>query len=175
MRYLFYLLTIAVFFAIGMVVGNLFLPDQSAARSAAISVPDLPQDNPIFQTLSREEATENLTALNQALSSCPVVVAEEKDRLVNRIKLLLAVNDFELKKTQLEMEMAKNIDTNRPTAQFVQATAAYNTALESVTKLAEELFPAEVTQTVEETVAQPEESVETPSTETQVSTTPATK
>lgn len=175
MRYLFYLLTIAVFFAIGMVVGNLYLPDQSAAHSAVISVPDLPQDNPVFQTLSREDATENLTALNQALSSCPVVVAEEKDRLVNRIKLLLAVDDFELKKTQLEMEMAKNIDTNRPTAQFIQATAAYNTALESVTKLAEELFPTTVAKMVEENTPQPEEPAEIPTTQTQISTTPVTQ
>ena len=92
MRYLFYILTVAVFFAVGMVVGNLYLPDQSAAHSAAVSVPDLPQDNPIFQTLSRDDAEKDLTVLNQALSSCPVVVTEEKDRLVNRIKLLLAVN-----------------------------------------------------------------------------------
>lgn len=175
MRYLFYLLTVAVFFAIGMVVGNLYLPDQSAAHSAVISVPDLPQDNPVFQTLSRDEAEKNLVALNQALSSCPVVVAEEKDRLVNRIKLLLAVDDFELKKTQLEMEMAKNIDTNRPTAQFVQATASYNTALESVTKLAEELFPVETAKTNEENTPQTEEPAEIPVTETQVSTTSVTQ
>lgn len=176
MRYLFYVLTIAVFFAIGMVVGNLYLPDQTAAHSAVISVPDLPQDNPIFQTLSRDEATEDLTVLNQALSSCPVVVTEEKDRLVNRLKLLLAVDDFELKKTQLEMEMAKNIDTNRPTAQFVQATAAYNTALESVTKLAEELFPANQATTPAETdAAQPEEPSAPQPQPTQPSTTTVAK
>ena len=178
MRYLFYLLTVAVFFAIGMIVGNLYLPDQSAAHSAVISVPDLPQDNPVLQTLSRDEAEKNLTVLNQALSSCPVVVAEEKDRLVNRIKLLLAVDDFELKKTQLEMEMAKNIDTNRPTAQFVQATTNYNTALENVTKLAEELFPvseASVETATPADGAQPEEPAEIPSTQTQVSTTAVTQ
>lgn len=171
MRYLFYVLTIAVFFAGGMVVGNLYLPDQTAAHSSVVSVPDLPQDNPIFQTLSRENAENDLTILNQALSSCPVVVSEEKDRLVNRVKLLLAINDFELKKAQLEREMAQNIDTNRPTAQFVQATTNYNTALENVTKLAEELFPAN--QPALETTSAPiEES--TPVVETPPAT-PATK
>jgi len=169
MRYLLYFLTVAVFFALGMVVGNLYLPDHSAAHSAVVAVPGLPQDNPALQTLSRQEATENLTLLNQALSSCPVVVAEEKDRLVNRLKLLLAVDDFELKKTQLEMEMAKNIDTNRPTAQFVQATSAYNTALESVTKLANELFPINAPQ-AEQLPAEDAVSVET-----QLSTEPVTK
>lgn len=160
MRYLFYILTVAVFFAVGMVVGNLYLPDQSAAHSAAVSVPDLPQDNPIFQTLSRDDAEKDLTVLNQALSSCPVVVTEEKDRLVNRIKLLLAVNEFELKKAQLEREMAQNIDTNRPTVQFIQATAAYNTALESVTKLAAELFPINPPQP-EETAQENSSTLET--------------
>ena len=169
MRYLFYFLTLAVFFALGMVVGNLYLPDHSAAHSAVVSVPNLPPDNPVFQTLSRQEAGENLTLLNQALSSCPVVVAEEKDRLVNRLKLLLAVDDFELKKTQLEMEMAKNIDTNRPTAKFVKATADYNAALESVTKLADELFPVNMQPSQEPL---PKGNI---STETQLSTEPVTK
>ena len=146
MRYVFYILTMVILFVAGMIVGNLYLPDQSAARSAAVSVPDLPQDKPLFQELNRQSAQDDLAVLNQALSSCPVVVGNEKDRLVNRIQLLLSINEFELKKAQLEMEMAKNIDTNRPTAQFTQATANYKEAFEAVTKMADELFPTGTTQ-----------------------------
>ncbi len=180
MRYIFYVLTLLVVFAVGMVVGNVFLPDHAAARSAAVSVPGLPQSNPIFQQLSRASAEQDLTTLNQALSSCPVVVGEEKDKLVNRIKLLFAIQEFEYKKAQLEVEMAKNIDTNRPTAQFIQATAEYNNALENVTKMAGNLFPvsaAETEETTTENTPQPDNppAAQSPAAETKISTTPATK
>ena len=181
MRYIFYVLTLLVVFAVGMVVGNVFLPDHAAVRSSAVSVPGLPQSNPIFQQLSRASAEQDLTTLNQALSSCPVVVGEEKDKLVNRIKLLFAIQEFEYKKAQLEVEMAKNNDTNRPTAQFMQATADYNTALEAVTKMAGNLFPVSATQKEEETSAEsiPQAdnppATQQPATETKISTTPATK
>ena len=56
--------------------------------------------------------------------------------------------------------MAQNIDTNRPTVQFIQATAAYNTALESVTKLAAELFPINPPQP-EETAQENSSTLET--------------
>ena len=70
-----------------------------------------------------------------------MVVNEEKDRLVNHIKLWLALEDFQLKKAILELEMAKNVETNRPTAQFVQAAQDYNTAREHAEQMADELFP----------------------------------
>ena len=37
--------------------------------------------------------------------------------------------------------MAKNVETNRPTAQFLQATQEYNQARENAEKMADELFP----------------------------------
>lgn len=108
MRYILYILTMAVLFAGGMIVGNMYLPQRDAVLAAAVSVPDLSTQNPIWQETSRETADKELTILNQALQSCPVVVNEEKDRLVNHIKLLLALEDFKLKKALLELEMAKN-------------------------------------------------------------------
>ena len=104
-------------------------------------MPELDTHNPIFEHTSRESADRELTILNQALQSCPVVVSEEKDRLVNHIKLWLALEDFNLKKAVLELEMAKNVETNRPTDQFLQAVSAYNTARENAEKMAGELFP----------------------------------
>ena len=145
MRYVFYILTMAVVFAGGMLVGNVYLPQRSAALSATASVPKLSEKNPILKNTSQESAAQELTQLNQALTSCPVVVGEEKDRLVNHIKLELALLDFEIKKTRLEMEMAKNIDTNRPTSQLVQAAQQYNTAREHVEQLADLLFPIQNT------------------------------
>ena len=38
--------------------------------------------------------------------------------------------------------MAKNVDHNRPTDQFLQAAQEYNTAREKVEKMAAELFPS---------------------------------
>ena len=69
------------------------------------------------------------------------MVNEEKNRLVNQIRLRLAVEDFELKKARLELEIAKNTDTNRPSAQFIKATEEYNAARLYAEQLADELFP----------------------------------
>lgn len=141
MRYILYLFTMALLFVGGMMVGNMYLPERAATLAASVSVPPLNQDNPILKSTTRQTASRNLDILNQALQSCPVVVNEEKDRLVNQIRLLLAVEDFEIKKARLELEMAKNTDTNRPTSQFIQAAADYNAAREYAERLADELFP----------------------------------
>ena len=141
MKYILYLLTMALLFVGGMIVGNLYLPEHSFVRAAAVSVPELNTQNPIFSRTSRESAARELTVLSQALESCPVVVNEEKDRLINHINLWLALEDFHLKKAILELEMAKNVETNRPTAQFLQATQDYNLARENAEKMADTLFP----------------------------------
>ena len=141
MRYILYLFTMALLFVGGMMVGNIYLPQRAATLASSVSVPPLSQENPVLQNTTRQTAERNLNALNQALQACPVVVNEEKDRLVNQIRLLLALEDFEIKKAKLELEMAKNTDTNRPTSQFIQAVADYNAAREAAEQLAEELFP----------------------------------
>ncbi len=141
MKYILYILTMILLFVGGMVVGNIYLPEQSIVRAAAVSVPELNSSNPVFTHTNRESVSRELELLNNALASCPVVVDAEKDRIINHIKLWLALDDFELKKSVLELEMAKNVDSNRPTAQFVQAAQEYNAAREKVEKMAEELFP----------------------------------
>lgn len=141
MKYALYLLTMALLFVGGMIIGNRYLPESGMVRAATVSVPELSTQNPIFERTTRDSAERELSILNQALESCPVVVSEEKDRLVNHIKLWLALEDFYLKKSILELEMAKNVETNRPTGQFVQAAQDYNAAREHAEKLADELFP----------------------------------
>lgn len=143
MKYILYILTMILLFVGGMVVGNIYLPEQSIVRAAAVSVPELNSSNPVFTHTNRESVSRELELLNNALASCPVVVDAEKDRIINHIKLWLALDDFELKKSVLELEMAKNVDSNRPTAQFVQAAQEYNASREKVEKMAEELFPPE--------------------------------
>ena len=138
MRYILYLFTMALLFVGGMLVGNMFLPERAATLSATVSVPPLTQDNPALQTSTREAATRNLLILNDALKACPAVVNEEKNRLVNQIRLRLAVEDFELKKARLELEIAKNTDTNRPSAQFIKATEEYNRSKYTPHQAAEE-------------------------------------
>lgn len=141
MRYILYLFTMALLFVGGMLVGNMFLPERAATLSATVSVPPLSQENPALQMVTRDITNRNLLILNEALKSCPVVVNDEKDRLVNQIRLRLAVEDFELKKARLELEIAKNTDTNRPSAQFIKATEEYNAARLYAEQLADELFP----------------------------------
>ena len=143
MRYILYLFTMVLLFVAGMMVGNMYLPEQAASLAAAVSVPALSDQNPAMQTLTRETTEKNLTILNDALHSCPAVVNEEKDRILNEIRLRLAVEDFELKKARLELEIAKNKEVNRPTAQFTQANVEYNQARAYAEKLANELFPIE--------------------------------
>lgn len=159
---MFYFLTMAIFFAAGMIVGNLFLPQQSAVLASSVSVPELSTRNPILTQTSRETAEQELTELNQALTSCPVIVGEEKDRLVNHIKLMMALSDFELKKAQLELEMAKNNDANRPTSQFLQSVTQYNISREQVEKLADTLFPVVAEETPQETAPESETAEEEP-------------
>ncbi len=146
MKYALYFLTVVLLFAGGMIVGNVYLPEHALVRSSAVSVPQLDMSNPVLAHTTRETAQRELNALNQALSSCPVVVDEEKNRLINHIKLFLALEEFELKKSVLELEMAKNVETNRPTAQFLQAAQEYNLAREQAENLADELFPPLSTQ-----------------------------
>ncbi len=159
MRYILYLFTMALLFVGGMMVGNIYLPPRAATLAASVSVPPLSQENPILQNTTAQTAQRNLNILNEALQSCPVVVNEEKDRLVNQIRVLLALEDFEIKKAQLELEIAKNTDTNRPTSQFVQAVSAYNEARTNAEQLANELFPlpAPTVEPTAEAAAQPAE------------------
>ena len=141
MRYILYVFTMILLFVGGMLVGNNFLPTRDASLAAAVSVPELQTENPIFQTLTREQAQQDLETLVQALNSCPAVVNAEKDRLLNHLRLRLAIEEFELKKTVLALEIAKNHETNRPTAQLTKASADYNQTRERLEKLADELFP----------------------------------
>ncbi len=143
MRYILYLFTMVLLFVGGMLVGNNFLPTRDASLAAAVAVPELQTQNPIFQTLTREQAQQDLETLVQALNSCPAVVSAEKERLLNHIRLRLAMEEFELKKTVLALEMAKNHEANRPTAQLTKASTDYTQARERLEKLAEELFPSQ--------------------------------
>ena len=122
-------------------MGNVYLPEHSTVRASAVSVPELDTHNPIFARTDLNAAERELNILSQALESCPVVVNEEKDRLVNHIKLWLALEDFHLKKAILELEMAKNVESNRPTSQFLKAAEDYNAARAHAEQMAEELFP----------------------------------
>ncbi len=158
MKYTFYILTMLLLFAGGMMVGNVYLPDHSTVRAAAVAVPELDTQNPIFSHTDRDIAERELGILSQALQSCPVVVNEEKDRLINHIKLWLALEDFHLKKAILELEMAKNVETNRPTAQFLQATQDYNTARTYAEKMADELFPPKAEETADADTASAQET-----------------
>ena len=141
MKYILYILTMLLLFGGGMVVGNLYLPERSHVLAESVSVPELNNQNPIFEYTNREIVEREINLLNTALQSCPVVVNEEKDRIVNHISLWLALEDFEIKKAVLELEMAKNVESNRPTAQLLQAAQDYNTAREKVEQMAQELFP----------------------------------
>lgn len=153
MRYVLYLFTMALLFVGGMLVGNNFLPQRDASLASAVAVPDLNLDNPALQTITREQVQQDLEKLAQALQTDVPLSAEEKTLLLNHISLRLAIENFEFKKTKLELEIAKNNKNNRPTAQLTQATNEYNQAREQVEKLAEQLFPV---QTVEEEIAETE-------------------
>ena len=143
MRYVLYIFTILLLFVGGMLVGNSFLPTRGASLAASVSAPGLPEENPIFQTLTREQAQRDLEMLVQALGSCPAVVSEKKEDLLNRVRLRLAMEEFELKRTILALELAKNDTSTRPTSQLTQATAEYTQSRERVLKMAKELFPVQ--------------------------------
>lgn len=166
MRYILYLFTMGLLFVGGMMVGNMYLPDRAASLSAAVSAPELNKTNPALQHASRENAQRNLAALSSALSSCPVVVNEEKDRLINQLRLQLALDDFEQKKMKLELELSKNKESNRPTSALTQAAVDYNQARAAAEKLTDELFPlpaeepAAVTDTTDDKKAPAPENAE---------------
>ena len=145
MRYVLYLLTLALVFTAGMVVGNFYIPSHTESMSVAVSLPELNSPNPVLQKITEENAQQALASLEQGLSACPVVVAEEKDSLFNRISLYLALQDFLTKKAIYEAEIAKNIETSRTTAQFSKAAADYTTAKTYTEQLADTLFPQTVT------------------------------
>lgn len=141
MRYVLYLFTLILVFVGGMLVGNIYLPVRNASVAASISVPQPGPDDTAIQEATLEKAQQNLQMLGKALSSCPVVVMEEKDRLINQIHLLLAKQDFEIKKAIFELEIAKNIPGSAVTAKFAQASANYAAALKQVQTLSAQLFP----------------------------------
>lgn len=150
MRYILYLFTMGLLFVGGMLVGNLYLPERSASLAAAVSVPDLNTANPALEAAGKDTVERNLSVLSSALSSCPVVVNEQKDRLINQIRLRLALEDFERKKIKLELEIAKNERANNPSAGLTQAAAEYNQARVYAEKLADELFPVPVQESANE-------------------------
>lgn len=142
MRYILYLFTMALLFVAGMLVGNNFLPQRDASLASAVSVPELAVENAVLQTLSREQAQQDLEKLNQLATACPEEEQPQRQLLLNRISLRLALENFEFKKTKLELEIAKNNKNNRPTAQLTQAMTEYNQAREKVEKLVAQLFAA---------------------------------
>lgn len=155
MRYVLYVCTMALLFVGGMLVGNNFLPTRDASLASVVSVPELPAENPILQTLTREQAQQDLDKLHSALATCPDISDEEKEQLLNRISLRLAMENFEFKKTKLELEIAKNNKNNRPTSQLTQASNEYNQARQRVEKLAAELFPLAAAPAEQEAPSEP--------------------
>lgn len=141
MRYVLYVFTMALLFVAGMLVGNNFLPQREASLASAVSVPELTQENELLKTLSREQAEQDLAKLNEFALSCPEEEQPQRQELLNRISLRLAIENFEFKKTKLELEIAKNDKNNRPTSQLTQAMTEFNQAREQVEKLAEQLNP----------------------------------
>ncbi|WP_428074245.1 hypothetical protein [Candidatus Avelusimicrobium luingense] len=131
----------ALLFVGGMLVGNNFLPQRDMSLASAVSVPPLNVDNPALQSVTREQAQQDLAMLTQLLQEGEGAQNEERTRLLNRISLRLAMENFEFKKTKLELEIAKNNKENRPTAQLTQAMNEYNQAREQVEKLLDSLFP----------------------------------
>lgn len=141
MRYILYLFTLALVFVGGMLVGNIYLPERSSSVAAAISVPDAQSAHPAIAAATLDAAQRNLHILNEALNSCPVVVGEEKERLIHQIDLFWARQDFDLKKARYELEIAKNTPGTAVTSRFAQASADYSAALKRVEKMAQDYFP----------------------------------
>lgn len=159
MRYILYLFTLALVFVGGMLVGNIYLPERSSSVATAISVPDAQSAHPAIAAATLDAAQRNLHILNEALNSCPVVVGEEKERLIHQIDLFWARQDFDLKKARYELEIAKNTPGTAVTSRFAQASADYSAALKRVEKMAQDYFP----QPQEEKVAEkPAKQAETP-------------
>ena len=142
MRYILYLFTMILLFVGGMLVGNNFLPQRDASLAAAVSAPELSVDAALLQTLTREQAQQDLEKLSQLSAACAETEQDGLQVLLDRISLRLAIENFEFKKTKLELEMAKNNKANRPTSQLTQAVVQYNQARERVEKLAAEFAAA---------------------------------
>ena len=167
MRYILYLFTLALVFVGGMLVGNIYLPERSSSVAAAISVPDAQSAHPAIAAATLDAAQRNLHILNEALNSCPVVVGEEKERLIHQIDLFWARQDFDLKKARYELEIAKNTPGTAVTSRFAQASADYSAALKRVEKMAQDYFP----QPQEEKVAEkPAKQAETPAKQAEIPT-----
>jgi len=145
MRYVFYLLTLALVFTAGMVVGNLYIPAHTSSTSVAISMPALDISNEALQKTNEANAQEALAALAQGLAACPLVVDQEKDFLFNRISLYLTLQDFLVKKAVYEAEIAKNIEDTPLNSQFSRAAAEYTAAKTRLEQRANELFPPQLT------------------------------
>ena len=144
MRYVLYLFTIGLIFTAGMMVGHFYIPARNTSQAAAVSVPDLDRLNPALDRATSQQAQLNISLLTQALSSCPVVVEAERDRLFKELTLFFALQDFELKKAIYQAEIAKNTLNTRPTSQFMEAAAQYSAAKTKTEQLADELFPPQL-------------------------------
>lgn len=167
MRYILYLFTLALVFVGGMLVGNIYLPERSSSVAAAISVPDAQSAHPAIAAATLDAAQRNLHILNEALNSCPVVVGEEKERLIHQIDLFWARQDFDLKKARYELEIAKNTPGTAVTSRFAQASADYSAALKRVEKMAQDYFP----QPQEEKIAEkPAKQAEAPAKQAEIPT-----
>ena len=141
MRYILYFFTMVLLFVGGMLVGNIFLPQRDASLASAVSVPGLDLDTSSLQTLTREQAQQDLEQLSQLAALLSEEKQSERQQLLERIKLRLALENFELKRTKLELEIAKNNKNNRATTQLTQATNEYNQAREEVEKLVAQSSP----------------------------------
>ena len=178
MRYVLYFLTLGLMFTAGMLTGNFYIPARNSSQAAAVSVPDLDRLNPALDMATPQQAQRNITALTQALSSCPVVVETERDRLFKELSLFLALQDFELKKAAYAAEIAKNAGGMSPTGQYKAAAEAYTAAKTYTEQLADQLFPpapAEETQASSGTVTAVSTTTISQNTETASSSQPVNK
>lgn len=158
MKYILYLFTLALVFVAGMLVGNFYLPEGNTSLAATISIPDLDKSNPALADITTESARQNLQLMEQALNSCPAVAMEEKERLVNQINMLFALQDFYIKKAVYETEIAKNIPGTQTSSQFTRAASEYAAAKRATEALLNTLFP--VVEPEPEPTPEPELSAE---------------
>lgn len=140
----------ALIFVGGMLVGNFYLPERNVSVAASVAVPDLQCTNPVLGTVNAETARANLTSLELALNACPMIVADEKEKLVNQINLLFALQDFYLKKTAFELEIAKNHTESKTSSLYAKAAADYADAKRRTEQLIDLLFPPAPTPKAEE-------------------------
>lgn len=146
MRYVLYVFTLGLVFTAGMLVGNFYVPTRNTSQAAAVAVPDLDRVNPAMDLATSQQAQRNISALTEALASCPLVVETERERLFNELSLFLALQDFELKKAAYTAEIAKSAAGAQPTGRYNQAAADYTAAKTHAERLADELFPPETSE-----------------------------